>query len=70
MKSDILDDHIGIFHDSLRKHGKKVTFYYYATKKGQLHTKTMNKWYDNVSEATEPLNKVITRSTTRGETIS
>ncbi len=39
VKSNIPDDHIGIFRDSLRKHGKKVTIYYYATEKGQLPTK-------------------------------
>ncbi len=40
MKSNIPDDHIGIFRNSLRKHGKKVTIYYDATEKGQLPTKT------------------------------
>ncbi len=70
MKSNNPDNNIGILHDSFSKHGEKVAIYYYATKKGQLRTKTDNKWYGYISKTTELLNKVNTRSTTKGATIS
>ena len=40
MKTNIAKDHVGIFRDTLRKHGSKVTYYYYATEQGNLPLKT------------------------------
>jgi len=70
MKSNIPKDHIGIFRDTLRKHGCKVMYYYYATEKGQLPLKTKAKWYDTTTDAKELLEKVLTRSTSQLTTIS
>ena len=70
MKSNIPKDHIGIFRDTLRKHGCKVMYYYYATEKGQLPLKTEAKWYDTTTDAKELLEKVLTRSTSQLTTIS
>ncbi len=55
-------DHIVIFQEVLRKHGKHRTYYYYATRHGQLPILTETMWYDNISEAEELLNIVITKS--------
>ncbi len=47
----------------------KTTFYYFATKKGQLSVKKENKYKKNNSEATELLNKITTRPiTTKAQT--
>jgi len=50
-KSNIPKEHIGIFRDTLRKHGCKVMYYYYATEKGQLPLKTEAKWYVTITDA-------------------
>jgi hypothetical protein len=60
MKTNVPEDHIGVFQDTLRKHGKKVSYYYYATVNGHLPMNKETGWYDNISEAKELLNKVIT----------
>ncbi len=70
MNSNIPKDHIGIFWDTLRKHGSKVNYYYYATEKGQLPLRSETKWYDNITDAKELLEKVTTRSTSYLTTIS
>jgi DNA-binding transcriptional regulator YhcF (GntR family) len=70
MKSNIPKDHIGIFRDTLRKHGSKVNYYYYATEKGQLPLRNETRWYENITEAKELLEKVITRAQSNLTTIS
>jgi hypothetical protein len=62
MKSNIPKDHTGIFQDTLGKHGSKVNYYYYATEKGQLSLRNETRWYENITEAKELLEKVITRA--------
>ncbi len=54
-------DHIGIFQEVLRKHGKQQTYYYFDTKQGQLPILRETMWYDNISEANEQLNIGITK---------
>jgi hypothetical protein len=70
MKTNIAKDHVGIFRDTLRKHGSKVTYYYYATEQGHLPLKTESKWFENISDGKDLIEKVITRSTSNATTIS
>jgi len=70
MRKGTTEDHIGIFREVLRKHGKQRTYYYYATKQGQLPILTETMWYDNISEAEDLLNIVITKSKASKSTIS
>jgi hypothetical protein len=46
----------------LRKHGFKVSFYYYATESAHLPFKTEAKWHKNINDAKELLNKDIIRA--------
>jgi hypothetical protein len=64
MKSNVPKDHLGIFRETLRKHGSKVSYYYYATESGHLPFKTETKWHENISDAKELLEKKLTRSLT------
>jgi len=64
LKCNVPKDHVGIFQETLRKHGCKVSYYYYATESGCLPYKTETKWHENISDATELLEKVLTRSST------
>ena len=65
LKSNVLGDHIGIFHEHIRKKGmSKKLYYYYATPIGETPLKTQNKWFDCISDAEELLIKKITRSET------
>ncbi len=40
IKTNVAKDYLGIFQDTLQKHGGKVTYYYYATEQGRLPLKT------------------------------
>jgi hypothetical protein len=62
LKCNVPKDHVGIFRETLRKHGCKVSYYYNATESGCLPCKTETKWHENISNATE---LVLTRSSTR-----
>jgi len=58
LKSNVPKDHLGIFRETLRKHGSKVSYYYYATESGHLPFKTETKWHENISDAKDLLDKV------------
>ncbi len=61
LKSNVPGDHIGIFHEHIRKKGMgKKLYYYYATPIGETPLKTQNKWFDCISDAEELLIKIIT----------
>ncbi len=70
VKTNIAKDHVGIFQDTLQKHGRKATYYYYATEQGNLPLKTESKWFKNISDGKALIEKVITRSTSYDTTIS
>ncbi len=62
LKCNVPKDYLGIFCETLRKHGSKVSYYYYATESGHLPSKTENKWHENISDAKELLERKLTRS--------
>jgi hypothetical protein len=65
LKSNVLGDHIGIFHEHIRKKGmSKKIYYYYATPRGETPLKWQNKWFDCISDAEELKIKKITTSET------
>ena len=70
LKSNVPKDHLGIFRETLRKHGCKVSYYYYATESGHLPFNTEAKWHENISDAKELLDKVLTRAHSNSATIS
>jgi hypothetical protein len=64
LKCNVPKDHLGMFHETLRKHGSKVSYYYYTTESRHLPSKTEAKWHENISDATELLDFFLTRSMT------
>ncbi len=65
LRSNITIDHVGIFHEKLRRKGaKKQEKYYYATVKGNLPIKNEQPWYYFIDNANDLLEKTIVRSAT------
>ena len=59
----VTSDPIGIFRNNRRLHGASITYYYHATPKGELPVTLQDKeWFENISDGTDLLNNVITRS--------
>jgi hypothetical protein len=59
----ITSDPIGIFRNNRRLRGASITYYYYATPKGELPVTRQDKqWFENISDGKDLLNIVLTRS--------
>ncbi len=58
------------FCDTLRKHGSKVNYYYYAIEKGQLPWRSKTKWYKQNGDVKELIEKATTRAQRNLATIS
>jgi hypothetical protein len=59
----VTSDPIGNFRNNRRLRGASITYYYYATLKGELPVTIQDKqWFENISDGTDLLNTVITRS--------
>ena len=58
-------DHIGIFRDMFRQHGKQRVHCFYAGPKGSSPKETETPWFNYINDGNDFLDKIITRSNTQ-----